>query len=76
MASILQVRPFTAPFNIGGQPALSLPLGQSAEGMPIGVQLVAEFGRGNLLLLQLAAQLEDAMLWSNRRPSVFAGDSR
>lgn len=75
MASIFQVGPFTAPFSIGGQSTLSLPLGQPAEGLPIGVQLVTEFGRDDLLL-QLAARLEEAMPWSNRRPNVFAGSSR
>ncbi|ABW13624.1 Asp-tRNAAsn/Glu-tRNAGln amidotransferase A subunit and related amidase-like protein [Parafrankia sp. EAN1pec] len=38
--------PFTAVFNIAGQPAISLPLGESADGLPIGVQLVAAHGRG------------------------------
>jgi amidase len=42
--------PFTAPFNIGGQPAISLPLGHSRAGLPIGVQLVAPYGREDLLL--------------------------
>jgi amidase len=49
--------PFTAVFNIAGQPAVSLPLGRTAAGLPIGVQLVAGYGRDDLLL-QVAAALE------------------
>jgi amidase len=64
--------PFTAPFNVSGNPAVSLPLGQSREGLPIGVQLVAAHGREDLLLA-VAGQLEQAAPWKDRRPSVFVG---
>jgi amidase len=64
---------FTALFNITGQPAISLPLGVSDEGIPIGVQLVAPFGREDLLI-RVAAQLERAMPWAERRPAVWAGE--
>ncbi|OXM52887.1 amidase [Amycolatopsis alba DSM 44262] len=59
---------FTAPFNITGQPAISLPLHWNAEGLPIGVQLVAAQDREDVLI-RLAAQLEEAAPWSARRPT-------
>ena len=62
---------FTVPFNVTGQPAISLPIGWSAEGLPIGVQLVAGYGREDLLI-RVAAQLEQASPWSHRRPAVSA----
>jgi amidase len=62
---------FTALFNVTGQPAISLPLHWTAEGVPVGVQLVAPFGREDLLI-RVAAQLERAQPWAGRRPPVFA----
>jgi amidase len=52
----------TSPFNITGQPAISLPMGFDADGLPVGVQLVAAFGREDLLL-RIAAQLESSRPW-------------
>jgi len=63
--------PFTAQFNVSGQPGISLPMHWNDDGLPIGSQLVAAFGREDLLL-QVAAQLETAQPWADRRPPVFA----
>jgi amidase len=62
---------FTAGFNATGQPAISLPLHWSEAGLPIGVQLVGDLGREDLLL-QVAAQLEEAQPWAERVPATFA----
>jgi amidase len=61
---------FTIPFNVTGQPAISLPLHWNAEGLPVGVQLVARPDREDLLLA-LAAHLEVALPWQARRPTVW-----
>jgi amidase len=62
---------FCAPFNVTGQPAMSLPLHMNDAGLPIGVQLVSAFGREDLLI-QVASQLEQAVPWAARRPAVDA----
>jgi amidase len=54
-----------------GQPAMSLPLHWSQDGLPVGVQLIAPHGRDDLLL-QLASQLEIAQPWHHRKPTNHA----
>lgn len=60
---------FTSQFNTTGQPAISLPMHWNAEGLPIGIQLVAAYGREDTLL-RVAAELESAAPWDHRRPNV------
>lgn len=60
---------FTAPFNMTGQPAMSVPLHWTESGLPIGTQIAARHGADGLLL-RLARQLEQAQPWFNRRPDL------
>ena len=62
--------PFTAVFNMTGQPAISLPLHVSPDGLPIGVMLVGR-PAGEAALLALAAQLEQAQPWAHRHPALW-----
>ena len=62
---------FTLPFNMSGQPAISLPLHWTAQGLPVGVQLVARPAREDVLI-RLAAAIEQAAPWAGRRPPVHA----
>jgi amidase len=62
---------FTVPWNITGQPAMSVPLHWSDDGLPVGVQLVANQARDDVLI-RVASQLEEARSWHDRRPPVSA----
>jgi amidase len=59
---------FMAPFNVSGQPAMSLPLGMSGH-LPVGVQVVGRPG-DEATVLQVASLLEQVMSWRDRRPPV------
>jgi amidase len=63
--------PFTPPFNVTGQPGISVPLHWNDAGLPIGVQFVGRFGDEETLL-SLAGQLEGAAPWADQRPPVSA----
>jgi amidase len=63
--------PFTPLFNSTGQPAISLPLHWSADGLPVGVQIAGRFG-DETVLFRLASQLEEAHPWAGKRPPVHA----
>jgi len=63
--------PFTPPFNFTGQPAISLPLAWSREELPIGMQFAGRYA-DEATLFRLAAQLERAHPWIDRRPIVWS----
>ena len=62
--------PYSSPFNLTGQPAISLPLHWTSEGLPVGIQLVGRLFDESTLI-SLAAQLEAAQPWIARRPAVW-----
>jgi amidase len=61
--------PFTQLANVTGVPAMSVPLEQFSDGLPLGIQFVARHG-GEGVLFSLAGQLERAAPWNTRRPSL------
>ena len=63
--------PFAALFNFTGQPSLSLPLGMSKAGLPIGLMFTARYA-DEATLFRLAGQLEKEMPWTQHRPQVWA----
>jgi amidase len=56
--------------NVTGRPAISLPVGESATGLPIGMHFIGRLGSEDMLLA-LGRQLEDAMPWRDRTPALF-----
>lgn len=66
--AIMQYMGWTVPFNMSGQPAMSVPLFWNKAGLPIGTQFVAGMGNEKLLL-QLATALENARPWHHREPT-------
>ena len=63
------VSAFTQLYNMTGQPSMSVPLGQSGDGLPIGSMFSAAVGR-DWLLLSLGGQLARARPWRVRKPAV------
>jgi Asp-tRNA(Asn)/Glu-tRNA(Gln) amidotransferase A subunit family amidase len=72
-ARMASYMPFTSLFNVAGNPAASLPIWMSPEGLPVGVQLVTAYGDESRLF-RLAHQLEAHFAWNNRTPKVWASD--
>ena len=68
-ADRLSYVPFTPAFNASYQPAINVPLHWTADGLPVGIQLVAAYGREDVLI-RVAAQLEAAAPWAHRRPDL------
>lgn len=68
---IVQLVPYTAPYNVTGQPAFALPMHWTADELPVGIQLVARYGAEDVLV-RLASQIEAARPWIHRRPPVCA----
>jgi amidase len=67
---VFEYSPFCAVFNASGQPAASVPMGMSPDGLPIGVHLAAPFGADEELIA-LCAELERAAPWGHRRPALI-----
>jgi amidase len=69
-AQQVQYTPFTSMINVSGLPAITLPVWQTSEGLPMGVQLIGRPG-GESVLLSLGAQLQRRLRWQDRRPPVW-----
>ena len=66
---VFHLTPFTVWFNTTGQPAIMLPIGASADGLPVAVQAVGPYG-DEATLFRLCAQLESARPWFDRKPAM------
>jgi Asp-tRNA(Asn)/Glu-tRNA(Gln) amidotransferase A subunit family amidase len=66
---LMKFIPFTPIFNATGNPAITLPLHWSADGLPVGIHFGARYGE-EALLLRLAAQLEEAAPWRDKHPKT------
>lgn len=69
---VFDYSPFCAAFNASGQPAVSLPLHWTPDGLPVGVHLAAPFGADEMLM-SLSARIEEARPWFDQRPPVRLG---
>jgi amidase/6-aminohexanoate-cyclic-dimer hydrolase len=66
---LFRLIPFTPQFNVSGGPAVSIPLYWTPDGLPVGIQFGADFGN-EAVLFRLAAQLEQAQPWKDKRPKL------
>jgi aspartyl-tRNA(Asn)/glutamyl-tRNA(Gln) amidotransferase subunit A len=66
--------PYTHPFNLSGNPAVTLPAGLHSDGLPVAIQLVGRRGE-DARLLRVAALFEQARPWSHLRPSIAGLDA-
>ena len=71
LGRVTSIMQYTAQFNVTGQPAISLPLWWTDDGLPVGIQFVAPFGREDLLI-RLSSELEAACNWNDRIPPIHA----
>jgi amidase len=69
LIGMVQTYPFALEWNLTGQPSISVPVGRSDDGLPIGMQLVGRKGEEGTLLA-LAAQLEGELRWTDHRPPL------
>jgi amidase len=69
LLGMIQAYPFALEWNLTGQPSISVPVGRSEDGLPIGMQLVGRHGE-EATLLALAAQLEGELRWTEHRPPL------
>ena len=69
-AQQVQYTPYTSMVNVSGLPAITLPVWQTSDGLPMGVQLIGRPG-GEAVLLSLGAQLQRRVRWQDRRPPVW-----
>ncbi|HEY1560846.1 MAG TPA: amidase family protein [Caulobacteraceae bacterium] len=65
-----QAFPYTPPFNVSGQPSMSVPLAMSSAGLPIGMMFTGRYA-DEATLFRLAGQLEKEAPWKDRRPAVW-----
>jgi amidase len=68
-ARAIEFTPYTAPVNVAGLPAVSIPFSWTDDGLPVGVQLIASTA-GEPVLLRISAQIEEARPWADRHPPV------
>ncbi|MDQ1346213.1 MAG: Amidase, partial [Pseudomonadota bacterium] len=74
-APVFEAAPYTMVANVTGQPSMSLPMHWTDDGLPMGLLFTAKIG-GEATLFRLAAQLELALPWRDRRPPIVAGTMR